>query len=133
MEQRTELWVDRNNLRSTRVVSATLPQLGDGDVLVAIDQFALTSNNVSYAISGDTIGYWGYYPAEGDWGKVPVWGYANVVQSNCADIAVGERLFGFFPMASHAVLRPGKVRDEQFVDVAAHREALPSLYNSERR
>ena len=133
MTRSTELWVDRQDLRKTRIVSAALPPLADGEVLVAIDQFALTSNNVSYAISGDTIGYWGFYPAEGNWGKVPVWGCANVIQSNCDEVPVGDRLWGFFPMASHAVLLPGKIRDDQFVDVAAHRQALPALYNSYRR
>ena len=133
MTQNTELWVDRQNLRNTRIVSAALPPLEEGQVLVAIDQFGLTSNNVSYAISGDTIGYWGYYPAEGNWGKVPVWGCANVVQSNCAEVPVGDRLWGFFPMASHTVLRPGKIRDDKFVDVAEHRQALPALYNGYRR
>ena len=133
MTQSTELWVDRQNLRKTQIVSATLPPLANGEVLVSIDQFALTSNNVSYAISGDTIGYWGFFPAEGDLGKVPVWGCANVIQSNCDEVPVGDRLWGFFPMASHAVLLPGNIRDDQFVDVAAHRQALPALYNSYRR
>jgi len=133
MTQSTELWVDRQDLRKTRIVSSALPTLAEGEVLVAIDQFALTSNNVSYAVSGDTIGYWGFYPAEGNWGKVPVWGCANVIQSNCDEVPVGDRLWGFFPMASHAVLLPGKVREDQFVDVATHRQALPALYNSYRR
>ena len=133
MTQSTELWVDRKDLRNTRIVSAALSPPGEGEVLVAIDRFGLTANNVSYAISGDTIGYWGYYPAEGNWGKVPVWGCANVVQSNCVEVPVGDRLWGFFPMASHAVLRPGKVRDDQFVDVTEHRQALPALYNGYRR
>jgi NADPH:quinone reductase-like Zn-dependent oxidoreductase len=86
MNQCTELWVDRKDYRNTRIVSAPLPALREGEVLVAIDRFGLTSNNVSYALSGDMIGYWGYYPAEGDWGKVPVWGCANVVESSCPGI-----------------------------------------------
>jgi len=133
MTQSTELWVDRQQIRNTRIVSRALPQLAEGEVLVAIDQFGLTSNNVSYAISGDTIGYWGYYPAEGNWGKVPVWGCANVVQSNSVEVPVGDRLWGFFPMASHAVLHPGKVSDDRLVDVAEHRRTLPALYNGYRR
>ena len=32
-----------------------------------IEKFGLTSNNVSYAVSGDVIGYWGFYPAEDNW------------------------------------------------------------------
>ena len=133
MTQCTELWVDRKDYRNTRIVSSAVPVPGKGQVLVAIDRFGLTSNNVSYAVSGDMIGYWGYYPAEGDWGKVPVWGCANVVASNCAEVPVGERLWGFFPMASHAILQPGKVREDQFLDVAEHPKAQPALYNGYRR
>ena len=57
-----------------KLVSSALPPPGEGEVLVAIGQSGLTSNNVSYAIAGDTIGYWGCYPAEGNWGRVPAWG-----------------------------------------------------------
>ena len=133
MTQCTEFWVSRNNLRDTRIINASIPAPAEGEVLVAIDRFALTSNNVSYAVSGDNIGYWGYFPAADDWGKVPVWGCANVIESCCPQVPVGERLWGFFPMASHALLRPGKIRDDQFLDVAEHRSALPALYNGYRR
>ena len=133
MTQCTELWVDRADPRRTTVVTRPVPAPGQGEVLVAIDKFGLTSNNVSYAVTGDLIGYWGYYPAEDNWGKVPVWGCAEVVASGCDQVPVGDRLWGFFPMASHAILQPGKVREDQFVDVAAHRQALPALYNGYRR
>ncbi len=133
MTQCVELWVERTKLRTTKVVKSELPELVDGQILVAIDLFGLTSNNVSYAVSGDVIGYWSYYPAEGCWGKVPVWGCANVVASRCDNVPVGDRLWGFFPMASHAVLLPGNVRDDQFDDVSVHRLPLPALYNTYRR
>ncbi len=129
----TELWVDRKNLRETRIVRRELPPLEEGQVRVAIDQFGLTANNVSYAVVGESIGYWGYYPAEDKWGKVPAWGCADVVESRCDDIEVGERLWGFFPMASHVDLVPGNIRADQFTDMAQHRQALPSLYNGYRR
>lgn len=133
MTQCSELWVDRGNLRNTKAVTRELPEPGDGEVLVAIDRFGLTANNVSYAVAGDAIGYWSFYPAEGNWGRVPVWGCANVVASRCDAIPVGERLWGFFPMASHVVLRPGHVRDDQFTDITDHRQPLPALYNTYRR
>ncbi len=133
MTEQTELWVQRDELRNTRVVTGPVPQPAAGQILVAIDKFALTANNVSYAVSGDTIGYWGFYPAEDEWGKVPVWGCGDVVAANGTDVQVGERLWGFFPMASHALLRPGKVREDQFFDVAPHRGGLPALYNGYRR
>lgn len=137
MATNNEMWVSRDNYRKTKVVSADLPPLADGEVLVAIDKFGLTANNVSYAVSGDMIGYWGYYPvtdsSEENWGKVPVWGCASVIESNCNDIPPGERLWGFFPMASHVTLQPGKITTDQFMDIANHRKDLPALYNSYRR
>lgn len=133
MAQCTELWVDRGNLRTTRVVTRELAEPGPGEIVVAIDQFGLTANNVTYAVAGDMVGYWSFYPAENQWGRVPVWGCADVVASRCDALPVGERLWGFFPMASHAVLLPGQVRDDQFTESSAHRKPLPGLYNVYRR
>lgn len=127
------LWVKRDDLRTTKRVTWDTPVPADGEILVAVDKFALTANNVTYAVAGDQIGYWRFYPAEGDWGQVPVWGYGDVVVSNCDAIPVGERIYGFFPMASHVILRPGRVKAEQFADVAAHRAELPVVYNNYSR
>ena len=133
MTQCTQLWVDRSDIRKTQKVTNDTPALAEGEILVSIDKFGLTANNVSYAVTGDSVGYWGFFPAEGNWGIVPVWGCANVLESRCNEIPVGERLYGYFPMASHAVLQPGKIRDDQFMDMAEHRQALPALYNGYRR
>lgn len=128
-----EIWVDRGDFRNTRVVEAVVPEPAEGEILVAIESFALTANNVSYALSGDAIGYWGYFPAEAHWGKVPAWGYARVMASRCDGIAEGERLWGFLPMATHVLLEPGHAGSRGLVDMAAHRQALPSLYNGYTR
>ena len=133
MAELNELWVDRDSLRKTRIVRREMPDLDDGCVRVAIDMFAVTANNVSYANAGDSIGYWNFYPAEDGWGRVPVWGFGDVVQSRCADISVGERIRGFLPMASHVDLRPGEVSAGQFTDVAGHRQSLPGVYNTYER
>jgi hypothetical protein len=129
----TELWVDRTNFRKTNIVHRDIEPIEQGQVLVAIDRFSLTSNNVTYAVVGDNIGYWGYYPASDNWGKVPAWGCANVIESTLDEISVGERIWGFFPMASHVVLQPGKIRQDQWFDMAEHRQSLPALYNVFRR
>lgn len=133
MTQLHEMWVQCDNLRNTKIISTDLPKIQSGEVLVAIDKFGLTSNNVSYGVSGAAIGYWGYFPAENEWGKIPAWGCATVTESQCDDIPVGDRLWGFFPMSSHVVLTPGKIREDQFSDVSDQRSKLPSLYNSYRR
>ncbi len=128
-----ELWVQRTDLRSARIVERVSPALADGEIRLAIDKFGLTANNVTYGLTGDMIGYWKFYPAEGDWGKVPVWGFADVIESRCAGIAVGERIWGFLPMATQVVLQPGKIEPARFKDFAAHRRALPGLYNEYHR
>lgn len=130
---RQAIWVDRGDFRRHRIVETDLPRLAPGEILLAIESFALTANNVSYALSGDMIGYWGYFPAEDPWGQVPVWGHARVVSSRCDGIEEGERLWGFLPMASHVVLLPGHVSPQGLVDVATHRQSLPALYNGYTR
>jgi len=129
----TEIWVDRDDYRKTKLVEVDTPLLADGDVLVSVDKFGLTANNVSYAVSGKAIGYWGYYPADNNWGKVPVWGMADIVESKCEGIKVGERIWGFFPMASHVVLKPGQIKRQTFADMAGHRQNLPLFYNQYQR
>ena len=134
MTQCTKFLVNRTDYRATKAVVLTLPELSQGEVLVKIDKFGLTANNVSYAVSGDAIGYWSYYPtAEAGWGNVPVWACATVVESKCSEVPVGDQLWGFLPMASHAVLQPGHIAKDQFIDIAEHRAQLPALYNGYRR
>jgi hypothetical protein len=134
MTESTQLWINRSDLRQTKVVELTLPTLADGQVLVEIDKFGLTANNVTYAVVGDMIGYWNYYPSgENGWGKVQVWGCCNVVASTHKEIPVGDRLWGFLPMDSHTILTPSDVTKSRFVDVTPYRKELPALYNGYSR
>ncbi len=133
MNSVTELWVNRADFRDTKIVEFERRPLEPGEVRVRIDSFGLTSNNVSYAAAGDMIGYWKFFPADTGWGKVPVWGMADVVESRCEGVPVGERLWGFFPMATETVLTPGSVKPETFMDQTLHRRDLPALYNQYRR
>ena len=79
--------------------------LDAGQARLKLDSFALTANNVTYAASGFAIGYWNFFPTgiEGQ-GLVPVWGTAEVVESDCTDLAVGTRLYGFYPLAEELVI-----------------------------
>ena len=58
----TELWTNRTDLRDIKSVTRTVPELKEGEVLMKIEKLGLTANNVSYAVTGDKIGYWGYFP-----------------------------------------------------------------------
>lgn len=116
-------------LRAEPDPAATRP-LAEGEARLQIQQYALTANNVTYAAFGDAMHYWAFFPSgDAAWGCVPVWGFAQVVESRCEGVAVGQRLYGFYPMASHLVVQPARVRPRGFVDGAAHRAALPPIYN----
>ena len=115
-------------------VPGTQLTLGDGEILVQIEQFAYTANNITYAVVGDMIGYWKFFPPTGDgetqgWGVIPVWGFANVVESNVPDVPVGERLFGYFPPAKYLKIKADHISEKKLIDVSEHRSKLPSGYN----
>ena len=129
MTSTTEFRVRRDDLTHTEIASRE-SVLGDGEILCRVDLFALTANNITYAAHGDDMKYWDFFPASDGWGIVPVWGFADVVELRCDGIAVGTRLYGYWPMASHAVLAPVKVSPRGFVDGAAHRAGLAAVYNA---
>ncbi|MBB3179905.1 DUF2855 family protein [Variovorax sp. Sphag1AA] len=126
----THFLVRKDNLSSTRLHTADDQRLADGQVRVRIDSFALTSNNITYAAFGDSMSYWQFFPSgEEGWGIIPVWGFATVVASLHPGVAVGERLYGYFPMASGAVLTPKRLSPGMLSEGAEHRAALPAVYN----
>ena len=126
----TEFLVRKDQLASTRLRETTDVPLAEGQVRVRIDRFALTSNNITYAAFGDAMNYWQFYPTgEEGWGMVPVWGFGTVAQSLHPGVAVGERLYGYWPMASGAVLTPTRLSPAGFTEGAPHRAALHAVYN----
>ena len=119
--------LDRTTLRTGEDLSLNL-----GEVRLGIDKFALTSNNITYAAFGEAMNYWSFFPAaapDAGWGRIPVWGFATVVQSLHADVEVGERLYGYYPMSSSVVLQPKRVSAAGFADGASHRANLHPVYN----
>jgi hypothetical protein len=121
--------VNRADPSITRVHEAQMDEsLATGEVLLAIDHFALTANNISYVMAGDMLGYWQFFPTDEGWGRVPAMGYADVVASQHDEIAVGERLWGFYPMGSHLKIQAGKVSEAGFSDISPHRKDLAPVY-----
>lgn len=120
--------VPQQGWRTGRVVPCDPPAtLAPGQVCFRIDRFALTSNNVTYALIGPMLGYWTFFPTAEGWGRVPVMGFADVVASAHPDVAVGTRVFGFFPMGTHLVIDAADARGASMLDAAPHRAqtALP--------
>ena len=126
----TRLFVRKDHLPDARLTESADAALEPGEARVRIDAFALTANNITYAAFGDAMKYWQFFPTDEDgWGSIPVWGFGDVVQSLHPGVAVGERLYGYFPMASGVVLSPVKLSPQGFTDGAAHRAALHGVYN----
>ncbi len=125
-----DILVDRNDLRRVEKRLAPDPvPLADGESRLEVERFALTANNITYGVIGDRFGYWKFFPAPQGLGRIPVWGFARVVESTSPDIPVGLRLFGYMPMSTHFTARMTKGR-HGYVDAAAHRAELPPTYNA---
>lgn len=134
MSESYEFAVARNDLRDTTVLESAGPEIeiDDGQILLDVKHFSLTANNITYGVMGEAMSYWNFYPAPEGLGKIPAWGYAEVIASNAEGIEVGSRVFGYLPMATHAVLRPGRIRKSGFTDVTDYRTGLPAVYNEYR-
>lgn len=131
-----EFQVHRQDLPTHRIVDAPLEELAAGQIRATVDRFAFTANNMTYAVAGDMLGYWQFFPPVGGdatWGVIPVWAHADVTESRADGIAAGDRLYGYFPPATSVVMEPTQVTDDAFIDGVAHRQALPPLYNRYRR
>lgn len=127
----TDFLVNRSNLRDAHWANTTLPPLSDGNVRLKVEAFALTANNVTYAAFGDAMNYWKFFPAaEPAFGRVPVWGFATVVESGAQGISSGTRVYGYLPMSDFLDITPGKVSQPGFIDVAPHRADLAPIYNT---
>ncbi|MBQ1073325.1 DUF2855 family protein [Micromonospora sp. C31] len=126
--------VARDDLSRTTLVEGTTPTLADGEALLRVDRVGLTANNVTYAVLGDSMRYWQFFPPGPrglgpQWGLPPLWGFAEVVESTVAGVTAGQRVYGYLPPAGHLVIRPDRVDASGFRDASGHRADLPSPYN----
>lgn len=130
MTQAFDLLVRKGELQTTEFAPAELPdELAPGQVLLAVESFALTANNITYAVFGEAMQYWNFFPAREGWGIVPVWGFAVVERSAHPQITAGERIYGYLPMSTHLLVSADNVSPASFSDVSVHRRGLPSFYN----
>ena len=127
-----QIWVDQKAINVTKSVSVDIDtqSLGSNEVLLATDSFGFSANNITYAALGFKMGYWGFFPTDVDgFGIVPVWGFATVAASKHPDIKEGEKVFGYLPMASHWVIKAGKVAPHGFSDIHEKRKSISPVYD----
>src|SRR3984957_14101828 len=132
----TAFVVARDNLQECKFTEMKLPDadaLPDEALLVKVDRFAFTANNITYATLGDQLKYWQLFPAPEGFGNIPVWGFGDVIASRHPSIEIGERLFGYFPMATHLVIEAADVSKRGLRDAAAHRQGVAPVYNAYAR
>ena len=127
------LFIDRQDLHHLQFQAdpdaPATRRLVQGEARLAIEHFALTANNITYAAFGDAMKYWQFFPApDPSWGCLPVWGFATVSESRTAGVDVGRRVWGYWPAGTHLVLQPGRVTGSSFVDEAPHRKELAGAY-----
>lgn len=119
-----------SDLGDTIVDAVPAAELAPGQARLRVDRFALTTNNISYAAFGDSIGYWRVFPTGVDgYGHMPVWGYADVAESRAAGVAEGARVWGYLPIADELIVTADKVTRYSFTDSAPHRRAVPAVYS----
>jgi len=132
-----EFQTNKADLTQSRIVKTDKRVISHGEILVKVDRFAFTANNITYAVMGDQLRYWQFFAPNGEnadqWGIIPVWGFADVIESNSDDIPVGDRLFGYFPPAHELVLTPIRVNGLSLMDGSDHRAHLPPSYNLYQR
>ncbi|MEM7688359.1 MAG: DUF2855 family protein [Pseudomonadota bacterium] len=132
-----QVHVRKDALTDTALVSAETPPLAEGAVRFKVESFSVTANNITYAVVGDGFKYWDFFPPKADnpegLGVVPMWGHAVAIESNCDDIAVGERIYGYLPMGTHLDVVPGKVHEGGFSDMTDYRQPMSPVYNAYTR
>jgi Protein of unknown function (DUF2855) len=125
--------IAKADLHRCRFLEAPAPELEPGQALLSVDAFGLSANNITYAMFGQAMSYWEFFPADDDWGRVPVWGFAEVSASTLDELEPGTRVYGYLPPSSELLVTPARVGAHGFLDAAPHRAALPPAYNSYQR
>ena len=128
---RMDFLIARDDLHSCRFDEQPVPQLADGQALLRVERFGLTSNNITYAVFGEAMSYWSFFPAPDGWGRMPVWGFAEVSDSRVDELPAGARVR--LPAAVQRARRRARAdRRQRFVDASPHRAQLPAAYNALR-
>ncbi|RDW68898.1 DUF2855 family protein [Aspergillus mulundensis] len=118
--------------------------LKPSSVRIRSSLLSLTSNNLSYALLGTYMHWWDTCPVPltlpppynnpSDYGIVPAWGLATVLDSTIPSLTPGTILWGFWPTGSHAfdlTLTPAELPGH-YKEVSAHRKDVLPLYNRYR-
>ncbi len=119
----------RDDLRQTRVAASGPPGIDEGQALLRVSRIGLTANNITYGLLGDAMNYWRFFEAPHGWGRVPVWGFADVAASEAEGLEAGGRVYGYLPPSEHLVVDVADAGEVGFRNAAPHLDELPSAYH----
>jgi hypothetical protein len=107
-----------------------MPALAAGQVRFRVERFAVTANTVTYATTGELLGYWDFFPTgDAGWGCVPAMGWAEVVESQHPEVRTGGRYYGWYPMARYVDMTVSPTTDG-LRDDGPHRAAHAPVYRA---
>ncbi len=119
-----------SDINQMKVDEQVSPELPAGAARLRLSLFSLTTNNITYAVYGEQIGYWGVFPTQvDDYGHMPVWGFADVVESRCEGVPEGARVWGYFPIADEVTVFPDQISGHGFLDSTPCRRSVSAIYN----
>ena len=137
---RWQIEIAREDIAQAAIADLPDREPGPGEADFAIDLVALTANNITYAALGQKTpflgpdaGYWDFFAERDEPGRLPVWGFATATRSAAEGIAVGDRFYGYWPLASHTMLAADQIRGTGFTEVTPRRASLPAAYNQYAR
>ncbi|KAJ3253639.1 hypothetical protein HK103_000427 [Boothiomyces macroporosus] len=126
----SELVLKKDFVDQVRIQTQPLPPLAPEHVLIRIEIFGLTANNITYIALGKSLQYFDFFPADSaDEAKAPVWGIGVIEQSNSPLLKKGERIYGYYPIAKYISFKPVSIKNNFFYVI---RDQLPrdrAVYN----
>lgn len=109
-------------------VREPLPTGAPESVLLAVEQFSLATNNLSYILVNDVLRTLDAFPSPTPHhARVPVWGVAEVIDADPSVAAVGTRVAGFLPMATHTAVHVAS-GETGLLSVDAQRVGMLPIY-----
>jgi len=129
--------VGKDGISSSTFVESEVALTGENQLLLRVERFAFTANNVTYAALGSSFQYFDFFPVGEEvpvddpksWGIIPVWGVASVVASTHPDIPAGQLVFGYLPTTRYVVLEVGEVTETGFTVRRANLPEDRKVYN----
>jgi hypothetical protein len=125
--------IAKDDLHSCRFAEEAARELDPGQARLRVERFGLSANNITYAMFGEAMSYWSFFGAEDGWGRMPVWGFAEVAESEAEQLEPGTRVYGYLAPSSELVVGPARIDARGFLDASPHRASLPAAYNGYAR